>query len=94
MVLRSGSVHLDLRRDAVPEEAVLRRCDSARRRGIASAAATIVIVIVVAVVIIIIIIVVVIVIIVIIVVIVACENERHRLRSVIEKRGGGPKDAV
>jgi hypothetical protein len=79
-VLRSCSVHLNLRRGAISEEAVLRRSDRSSGRGIAGAAPTIVVVIIVVTVIIIIVIVVsatrtvppa--------VVIVACENERHVL---------------
>ena len=83
--LRSGSVHLNLRRCAVPEEAVLRRGDRARGRGIASATAAIVVIIVVAVVVIVIVIFVIVVVATravppaVVVVIVACENERHVL---------------
>jgi len=50
--LRSGSVHLNLRRGAVPEETVLRRGDRAGGRGIAGAAPTIVVVVVVVVIVI------------------------------------------
>jgi hypothetical protein len=89
-VLRSCSVHLNLRRGAVSEEAVLRRSDRSSGRGIADAAPTIVVVIIVVAVIIVFVIVFVIVIVVVVsatrtvppavvVVIVACENERHVL---------------
>tara|TARA_B100000446_G_C10418853_1_gene293844 strand:+ start:442 stop:702 length:261 start_codon:yes stop_codon:yes gene_type:complete len=83
-VLRSCSVHLNLRRGAISEEAVLRRSDRSSGRGIAGAAPTIVVVIIVVAVIIIIVFVIVIVVsatrtVPPAVVIVACENERHIL---------------
>jgi hypothetical protein len=102
--LRSGSVHLNLRRRTVAEEAVLRRGDRAGGRGIASAALTIVIVIIVVAVIV--------VIVVIVVVVVAatrtvpCQrsssssssslarNERHRLRGVRIEESGDAAELV
>jgi hypothetical protein len=81
-VLRSCSVHLNLRRGAISEEAVLRRSDRSSGRGIAGAAPTIVVVIIVVAVIIIIVFVIVVSATRTVppaVVIVACENERHVL---------------
>jgi hypothetical protein len=77
----------------------LRRSDGASGRGIAGAAPAIVIIVIV-----IVIVVAVVVIVtatrtfpaavIIVVVIVACENERHRLRGVVEESGDGPKNAI